>query len=482
MKTHDAVVVGSGPNGLAAAIRLAREGMRVLVMEASESLGGGARSDELTLPGFVHDVCSAIHPLAVGSPFFRTLPLQQHGLDWIHPKFPLAHPLDNGTAVVLNRSIPQTASALDSDARAYQQLMEPLAAHWRELAPDFLRPMLRLPRHPFLMASFALRGLRSASSVAANWFQGEKAKALFAGLAAHSFLRLDQVPSSAFALVLGAAGHVRGWPMPRGGSGALSQALAKYFESLGGEILLSTKIEKLSAAKIAPITILDVTPRQFLRIAAAEMPASYGNRLNSYRYGPGVFKLDYALSGPIPWRAKECTEAGTIHLGGTFSEVAEAERMVATGSHPDRPFVLLAQPTLFDPLRAPPGKHIGWAYTHVPNGSDVDMTEPVERQIERFAPGFKQLVIARHKTTCADMERHNPNLVGGDINGGAADLFQLIARPIFSSCPYRTPIKGVYLCSSSTPPGGGVHGMCGFHAANAALADLGRTNAEALNR
>jgi len=442
-------------------------------LEASDTIGGGARSSELTLPGFLHDVCSAIHPLAIGSPFFRTLPLAQHGLEWIQPEFPLAHPLDNGTAVVLRRSIPQTAAGLGSDASSYHRLMQPLANHWPELADDFLRPMVHLPRHPFLMARFAVRGLRSASSVASNWFQGEKAKALFAGLAAHSFLRLDEIPSSAFAVVLGLFGHACGWPMPRGGSGALSRALGQYFESLGGEIALNTRIERLADARIAPITILDLTPRQFVRIASAEMPVAYRKKLEAYRYGPGVFKLDYALSSPIPWRAKECREAGTVHLGGTFAEIAQAERTVADGSHPERPFVLLAQPTLFDPTRAPAGKHIAWAYTHVPNGSTTDMTERIERQMERFAPGFTQLILARHKMACADLEVRNPNLVGGDINGGAANLSQLIARPTFSPCPYRTAIKGVYLCSSSTPPGGGVHGMCGFHAANAALKDAG---------
>jgi len=442
-------------------------------LEASDTIGGGARSSELTLPGFLHDVCSAIHPLAIGSPFFRTLPLAQHGLEWIQPEFPLAHPLDNGTAVVLRRSIPQTAAGLGSDASSYHRLMQPLANHWPELADDFLQPMVHLPRHPFLMARFAVRGLRSASSVASNWFQGEKAKALFAGLAAHSFLRLDEIPSSAFAFVLGLFGHACGWPMPRGGSGALSRALGQYFESLGGEIAVNTRIERLADARIAPITILDLTPRQFVRIASAEMPVAYRKKLEAYRYGPGVFKLDYALSSPIPWRAKECREAGTVHLGGTFAEIAQAERTVADGSHPERPFVLLAQPTLFDPTRAPAGKHIAWAYSHVPNGSTTDMTERIERQMERFAPGFTQLILARHKMACADLEVRNPNLVGGDINGGAANLSQLIARPTFSPCPYRTAIKGVYLCSSSTPPGGGVHGMCGFHAANAVLKDAG---------
>lgn len=466
--------MGAGPNGLAAAIRLAQADLRVLLLEAADTVGGGVRSADITLPGFVHDLCSAIHPLGIGSPFFRQLPLGQHGLEWIQPKFPLAHPLDNGTAAILSRSLAETAAGLASDGPAYQRLMQPLTNRWEDLADDFLRPMLHFPEHPFLLAGFALSGLRSASAMSSNWFRGEKAKALFGGLAAHSFLRLDQIPSSAFAIVLGLFGHACGWPMPRGGSGSLSRALANYFESLGGEIALNSRVEHLSEARMAPITLLDLAPQQFVCIASAEMPLSYRKKLVAYRYGPGVFKLDYALSGPIPWRAEECRAAGTVHIGGTFGEIARAEREVAEGLHPERPFVLLAQPTLFDPARAPTGKHIAWAYTHVPSGSSTDMTERIERQIERFAPGFGRLVMARHKMGCADLEARNPNLVGGDINGGAADFFQLIARPTFSPCPYRTAIKGVYLCSSSTPPGGGVHGMCGFHAANAALKDAGK--------
>jgi phytoene dehydrogenase-like protein len=472
--SYDAVVVGAGPNGLAAAIRLAQARLRVLVLEANSDIGGGARSAELTLPGFVHDVCSAIHPLAIGSPFFRDLPLANHGLLWIEPAFPLAHPMDDGTAVVLKRSVDETADGLESDGPAYRKLMRPLLRNWRILADEFLQPILHFSRHPLILAQFARGGLRSADTVARSWFKHEPAKALFAGLAAHSFLPLDRVPSSAFAIVLGLFGHAVGWPMPRGGARMVTQALADYFRSLGGEVRTNARVSNLADCAFAPIRVLDVTPRQFLRFAGDQMPNRYRGKLQRYRYGPGVFKVDYALDRPIPWRAAECFNAGTIHLGGTFAEIAKAEALVAQGSHPEQPFVLLAQPTVFDPARAPQGKHIAWAYTHVPNGSATDMSPAIERQIERFAPGFRECIVARHSMNCTDLEAKNANLVGGDINGGAANLFQLLARPVLSSCPYRTPIHGVYLCSSSTPPGGGVHGMCGFHAANAALKDLQR--------
>jgi len=468
------VVVGAGPNGLAAAIRLAQTERKVLLLEASDTIGGGARSAELTLPGFLHDVCSAVHPLGIGSPFFRQLPLANHGLEWVQPKLPLAHVLDGGGAVVLNRSVSETAAQLGRDARPYRRLMASLANHSDELANELLGPMLHWPRHPFLLAKFARRGFRTATSLARRWFKEEPAKALFAGLAAHSFLALDEMPSSAFGIVLAVFAHFEGWPMPRGGSGMLSHALAEHFKELGGEIVVNAPIQALRDLPSSPITILDVAPRNFLRIADRQITKSYRTKLEAFRNAPGVFKIDYALSGAIPWTAAECAQAGTIHLGGTFDEIARAEKAVTTGSHPEQPFVLLAQPTLFDNTRAPNGKHIAWVYAHVPNGSTVDMTDRIERQIERFAPGFRQLVLARHTMNCSDLERRNWNLVGGDINGGAADLWQLIARPILSLCPYRTCIPGVYLCSASTPPGGGVHGMCGFHAANAALKDGGR--------
>ena len=443
----------------------------MLVLEASPVIGGGARSAELTLSGFIHDVCSAIHPLGIGSPFFRTLPLNQFGLEWIQPPVALAHPFDDGSTAVLHRSLSETCDGLGADGAAYKRLMGPLLNRWQDLADEFLHPMLHWPRHPFLLARFGLLALPSAAWVARRFFRHEPARALFAGLAAHSFLSLDQLASSAFALVLGLFGHAVGWPMPRGGSGMLSQALAQYFGSIGGEIVLNTPVEKLSDVPAAPINLFEVTPRQFLRIGGDRIPNSYRKKLEAYRYGPGVFKIDYALNAPIPWRSDECARAGTIHLGGTFDEVAEAEAEVTVGRHPSNPFVLLAQPTLFDASRAPQGQHIAWAYTHVPNGSTVDMTSAIERQIERFAPGFADRILARQTINCAGLESRNRNLVGGDINGGAADLRQLMARPTLSPCPYRTAIRGVYLCSASTPPGGGVHGMCGFHAANAALRD-----------
>ena len=471
-KSYDAVVAGSGPNGLAGAIRLAQTGLRVVVFEANDTVGGGVRSGELTLPGFTHDICSAIYPLGVGSPFLATLPLENHGLELIQPEFPLAHPLDDGSAAVLKRSVIETAAGLGDDGLAYRRFMEPLLRHPANLVDELLGPMLHWPRHPLVLAQFGRRGLGSACSIARRWFKTEPARALFAGMAAHSFLSLDQFASSSFGVVLAFFGHAAGWPLARGGAGTLSRALAEHFRELGGEIVTNTRIESLRDTPDTPIKLLDLTPRQFVRLAGEEMPAGYRRRLNRYRYGPGVFKIDYALSAPIPWRAKDCARAGTIHIGGTLDEIAQAEQQVVNGSHPEKPFVLLAQPTLFDSSRAPAGKHIAWAYTHVPNGSSTDMTGRIEREIERFAPGFTQRVLARHTMNCADLERRNPNLVGGDISGGVADLFQLLARPILSFCPYRTPIRGVYLCSASTPPGGGVHGMCGFHAANAALRDL----------
>ncbi|SPE57010.1 Protein p49 [Verrucomicrobia bacterium] len=472
--SYDAVVVGSGPNGLAAAIRLAQEGWSVLVLEANETIGGGARSAELTLPGFVHDVCSAIHPLGLGSPFFAQLPLERQGLHWIQPEFALAHPLDDGKAVVLQRSVTETARELGRDGTAYSQLMSPLVSSWNALAQEILQPPLHLPRHPLLLARFGLLAVRSASELARARFKEEPARALLAGLAAHSFLPLEQRPSAAFGLVLGVLGHAVGWPMARGGSQQIANALAAHLRSLGGEVAAHSPVASLDQLPLARAVLLDVTPRQFLRLAGDKTPPSYRRQLERYRYGPGVFKLDYALREPIPWKAAICGRAGTVHVGGTLTQIAAAEQAVAESHPPERPFVLVAQQSLFDKTRAPEGRHTAWAYCHVPNGSAFDMTERVENQMERFAPGFRDCVLARHVSNSADMERRNPNLVGGDINGGLADVWQLLARPIFGPAPYRTAIPGVYLCSSSTPPGGGVHGMCGFHAAETALRDLGR--------
>jgi phytoene dehydrogenase-like protein len=466
---YDAVVVGAGPNGLAAAITLARAGCSVLVVEAKETIGGGLRSAELTLPGFKHDICSAIHPLGIGSPFFRSLPLAEHGLEWIHPAVPVAHPLDDGTAVLLDRSIDTTGAMLGRDGAAYRRLMEPFAIHWSALTDDTLGPFPLPPRHPFLMARFGLRALRSARGLAESLFKTEPARALFAGIAAHSIMPLEQPLTAAFGLVLGIAGHAVGWPLPRGGSQQIAGALGSYLASLGGEIVTGTPVESVDQLPPARAILLDVTPRQLIHLAGEQLPASYLRRLQDYRYGPGVFKVDLAIDGPIPWRAEACLGAGTIHLGGTLAEIAAGEQAVWRGEHPERPYVLLTQQSLFDDSRAPAGKHTVWAYCHVPNGSTVDMTGRIEAQIERFAPGFRDRILARSVKSTQDLEQYNANYIGGDINGGVQDLRQLFTRPTLRLVPYSTPNKKIYLCSSSTPPGGGVHGMCGYHAAQAVL-------------
>jgi phytoene dehydrogenase-like protein len=475
MRSHlfstDAIVVGSGPNGLAAAIELARAGHSVTLLEGAEQIGGGVRSAALTLPGFVHDICSAIYPVGVASPFFKTLPLAEHGLEWIHPPAPLAHPLDDGSAVMLERSVRQTAVNLGEDARAYLQLMAPLVDAWPQLAEEILAP-LHIPRHPLLLARFARHALRSAEALGRARFSGRRARALLAGLAAHSFLPLDRTASAAVGLVLGLLGHAVGWPLPRGGAGRLAGALAACLQSLGGRIETASPVRSLDELPRTRTILLDVTPRQLLQLAGDRLDNIYRRRLAGYRYGPGVFKVDWALAAAIPWQAADCARAGTVHLGGTLEEISAAEHQVWAGSHPQRPFVLLAQQSLFDELRAPTGRHTGWAYCHVPNGSDVDMTEAIERQVERFAPGFRELILARSTRTAAGYQRYNPNCIGGDINGGVQDLRQIFARPVFKADPYATGLKGVFLCSSSTPPGGGVHGMCGYHAARSALGYL----------
>jgi len=465
---YDAVVVGSGPNGLAAAITLAQAGRSVVVYEAEATPGGGARSAELTLPGYVHDTCSAVYPLALGSPFFRTLPLAQHGLQWIHPAAPLAHPLDDGTAVVVERSIDATAANLGTDGDAYRRLMNYFCSRWEGLDVDLLGPP-RLPRHPLLLARFGLHGIRPAGSFAHSYFKSVRARALFAGLAAHSMLPLEALGSAAFGLVLGIAAHAVGWPVARGGAQRLTDALVSYARSLGVEIVTGRRIAALSELPKARTVLCDVTPRQLLAMAGSQLPDGFRNRLQRYRYGMGAFKIDWALSAPVPWKAADCARAATVHLGGTIEEVAASERAAGRGELSERPFVLIAQPSLFDETRAPAGGHTLWGYCHVPHGSNMNMVEKIENQIERFAPGFRDRVLARSIRTPADLEQHNANLVGGDINGGAANLGQLILRPTMSL--YKTAAPGLYLCSASTPPGGGVHGMCGYFAARKALKD-----------
>jgi phytoene dehydrogenase-like protein len=468
----NAIVVGSGPNGLAAAIVLARAGVSVRVVEAAETVGGGARSAELTLPGFVHDVCSAIHPLGVASPLFRSLPLGEHGLEWIEPPAALAHPFDDGTAALLARSPEAAATGLGTDGERWRRVFAPLVDEAEPLLDDLLAP-LHLPAHPLTLARFGIRAAPPATLLARASFRGARARGLFAGLSAHSMLRLDRPPSAAFGLMLGLLAHAVGWPLPQGGSQRLSDALASYLRSLGGEIETGRRVASLDELGDARPVLLDVTPCGLLELAGGRLPTLYRRRLQRYRYGPGVFKLDWALDAPIPWRAEECTRAATVHLGDTLEEIAASEaaphRGRIGGEIAERPFVLLAQQSLFDPARAPAGRHTAWAYCHVPNGSSVDMTERIEAQVERFAPGFRERILARSALGPAEIERYNQNYVGGDINGGAATLSQLFTRPVARISPYTTPLPGVFLCSASTPPGGGVHGMCGYHAAQAAL-------------
>ena len=454
-----ALVAGSGPNGLAAAIELARAGLDVTVHEASEQLGGGARSAELTLPGFHHDLCSAVHPLAAGSPCFERYPVADFGLEWIHSPAALAHPLDDGTAVVLEQSLDATCANLGPDGEAWRRLFEPLVEAWPRLRHAVLGPPFRFPSDPLALARFGVSAMRPARELAESRFRGVRARALFAGIAAHSAVPLERFPSAAIGLVLAVAAHTVGWPLPRGGAQNISDALAGYLRSLGGKICTGSRITALDGTGV---TLCDVTPRQFAALAGGRLPARYRRMLANYRLGPGVFKLDWALDAPIPWRAEECRRAATIHLGGVLPEIAAWESGQAGA-----PFVLLVQPTLFDSSRAPQGGHIAWAYCHVPNGSPDDFTEAIESQVERFAPGFHAHILQRHVLSPAGLERHNPNLLGGDINGGAMDLRQFLLRSI--RLRYRTPLRGVYLCSSSTPPGGAVHGMCGYNAARAAL-------------
>jgi len=482
MPLPDHIVVGAGPNGLAAAIALSQAGRSVRLIEGTDTIGGGCRTAELTLTGFLHDICSAVHPLTVASPFFSALPLTDHGLRFLHPEIPLAHPFEDGTAAVLSRLPEETAASLDpADGQSYRRLVEPFVDGWDRLLPELLAPF-HFPKSSLLLSRFGLRGLRSASGLARSLFRGPRARTFFAGLAAHSMLPLDRAGTGAFGLVLALTGHAVGWPIPRGGARAITDALAGVFEVAGGVIETGRWVRSLdevlalagggagsgtTGSTVARSVLFDVTPRQLLAIAGGALPASYRRRLARYRYGPGVFKVDWALDGPIPWRAEACRRAGTVHLGASLEEIEESEARAWRGELAERPYVLVAQPTLVDPSRAPEGKHVGWAYCHVPAGSTVDRTEAIEAQVERFAPGFRDLILARHTMSAVEMEAYNPNYVGGDINGGAAVISQLFTRQVARWTPYATPDPRIWICSSSTPPGGGVHGMCGYHAARA---------------
>ena len=465
-----AVVIGAGPNGLAAAIVLAQAGLQVEVFEAEPQPGGGARTLPLTLPGFLHDFGSAVHPMALASPFFSSLPLREYGLEWIQPSAPVAHPLDDGTAVILERDLGEAERALGEDGKQWRRLFGPFAERWSQLAPEILRPVSLLPRHPFLLARLGLLGFSSASSTAHSWFKSARTRALWAGLAAHSVLSLDEPLASAFGIIFAATAHAVGWPIPRGGAQSITNALCRHLASLGGAVHTSVRVESLASLEKFDLALCDVTPRQLLSIAGHRLSSAYKKKLERYRYGPGVFKIDYALANPIPWKAFECRRSATVHLGDTLEEIALSEDAMRHGQHAERPFVLLAQPTLFDPSRAPEGKHIAWAYCHVPNGSDFDMLPRLEAQIERFAPGFRDCVLERRVFSPAALQAMDANLIGGDIGGGLADLPQFLFRPTMRY--YATSARDVYICSSSTPPGGGVHGMCGYNAAKLALQRL----------
>ncbi len=468
----DAVVIGSGPNGLAAAIALARAGAATRVVEAADEIGGGTRSAELTLPGFVHDVCSAVHPMGALSPFFRTLPLEEHGLEWLRPAASVAHPLPGGDAVLVYRSVERTAAGLGGDATAYRRLVGPFPERGHDLLADVLAP-LRVPAHPILMLRFGLRAIFSANRLARLAFREERARALLAGSAAPSILPLGQPLTAAIGVLFAATAHVDDWPVARGGSAAIARALAAHFESLGGRIETGRRVERLADLPDARVVLFDTAPNGLLRIAGDALPDGYRRRIGRFRYGPGVFKLDWALDGPIPWRDPRCLEASTVHVGGTLDEICASERDMYRGRHAERPFLILCQQSQLDPSRAPAGRHTGYAYCHVPHGSTLDRTEAIEAQVERFAPGFRDRILARHAMSTEWLERYNPNYVGGAITGGAADALQLWTRPVARLDPYATPNPRLFLCSASTPPGGGVHGMCGYWAARSALRRLG---------
>jgi phytoene dehydrogenase-like protein len=468
--TLDAIVVGGGPNGLAAAIELARHGRTVRLFEAAAEVGGGTRSAALTLPGFVHDACSAVHPLTLGSPFLRTLDLARHGLEWIQPDAPVAHAFTPDRSLVLPRDLddPALEDALGRDATRWRGLLGPLAREWDRLAPSVLGPLVRPPRHPLLMARFGVPSLLPAEALARLAFRGAPARAMFAGFAAHSMLRLTQPGGGGYGLVTGLLAHAVGWPIARGGSGSVARALEAEARVLGVEVATGARVRSLRDLPAARAVVLALTPRQVLAVAGDRLPAGYRRDLERFRYGPGVFKVDWALSAPIPWRDPATARSATVHVGGTLRELVASEEAPAAGRVPERPYLILVQPTLFDPSRAPAGRHTAWAYCHVPSGSTVDMTDAIEAQVERFAPGFRDVILARVTKDATQVEAWNANYVGGDINGGLGDLRQLLFRPVVRRNPYTTPDPSLFLGSSSTPPGGGVHGMCGWHAARAA--------------
>jgi phytoene dehydrogenase-like protein len=473
-RDYDAVIVGSGPNGLAAGIAMQQQGLSVLILEGKSNIGGGLRTGELTLPGFKHDICSAVHPMAAGSPFFKTLPLQHHGLEYLYPEVDAAHPFDNGTAAIIKRSIEDTAKLLGSDEQNYLDLVNPIVNSWPGLAPDVLGP-LHFPKKPLEMARFGLAALQPATLLAKR-FKTAEARGLFAGMAAHAIQPLSNLATSAIALVLMANAHLGGWPIPKGGSQQIANALASYFQSLGGKIETDIYVTSLQQLPSAHTVLFDITPKQLLQIAGHKFSSLYKWQLERYRYGDGVFKVDWALDAPVPFTANGCRNAGTVHLGGTLEEIVIAEQAPAKGLHADKPYVLLAQQSLLDSSRAPEGKHTAWAYCHVPNGSTKNMSEIIETQVERFAPGFKDTILAKHTFNTAQMEEHNPNYIGGDINGGIIDIGQLFTRPALRWSPYKTSAKGLYICSSATPPGGGVHGMCGYYAAKKAMKEFFNIN------
>jgi phytoene dehydrogenase-like protein len=465
---YDAVLIGSGPNGLAAAVALAKTGLSVLVVEAGSSIGGGTRTEALTLPGFLHDVCSSVHPLGLASPFFRRLGLERYGLSWIEPPTPLAHVLDVDRVVTLERAIEGTAAEFGGPGRNYRRFMERFVKRFDALLEATLGP-LRFPDEPLLLSEFGLPALRSLEGLARGWFREEAPRALLAGIAAHAMLPLDRVATASFGLLLAVAGHAVGWPIARGGSRAISDALAALLRELGGEIVVGLPVRAMSELPEARAYLFDTSPRAMCEIAGAELPDSYRARLRRFRYGPGVCKVDWALSAPIPWRAQACSNTATVHLAGTLEDVARSEARAHAGELDERPFVILTQPSLFDDSRAPDGQHVAWAYCHVPHGSDVDATRQIEAQVERAAPGFHSRILARSVKTARSLEQYNPNYIGGDINGGLASLDQLFFRPLPRFDPYSTPSPRIFLCSSATPPGGGVHGMCGYWAARSAL-------------